>query len=158
MLAIAGLSGVAGLFWGIYQYRENRLQNRKETLFELIHEFDNSEKMFYAKKILDGFIYNNIPESKKEQGYFNRKNLVQILRNHQNEGVYDKGEILVRASFDGLLDFFDKLGYLYVNKLLKKSELSYFSYYINRARKYDGVVQFSKLYEFRWHSEIPILE
>ena len=53
LIAIAGLSGVAGLFWGIFQYRQTRIEKRKDLLFHLADKFDNDERLIYAKKILD---------------------------------------------------------------------------------------------------------
>jgi hypothetical protein len=50
ILTAASTSGILGLFWGMYQYRESRILNRKEILFDLIEEFDDpSNKMQLAK-------------------------------------------------------------------------------------------------------------
>ena len=64
--SIAGLSGVAGLFWGIYQYRQSRIEKRKDILFEIVREFDKSEEMNFAKRILDDF------QLKVEDGWLNK--------------------------------------------------------------------------------------
>jgi hypothetical protein len=159
VIAIAGLSGVGGLFWGIYQYRENRIMKRKDILFQLVHEFDRSKEMDPAKKILDGYVYN-FPESMNLGiNYFTKDNLKQILRYHHDEPeIVDSNEIKIRESFSTLFDFFDKLGYLFSNGVVKERELSYFSYYINSARESDGVLQFVKNYHFRWNGELPQLK
>ena len=157
VIAIAGLSGVGGLFWGIYEYRENQRTKRKETLFQLVREFDRSEEINIAKKILDGYVYN-FPESiNLGINYFGKENLKQILRYHENSEITDPNEIRIRESFSTLFDFFDRLGYLFSNGVIKQRELSYFSYYINKARESDGVLQFVKNYEFRWNNELPKL-
>jgi len=156
IIAIAGISGVAGLFWGIYEYRENQKAKRKDTLFELVNEFDRSEEMHFAKKILDGFVYN-FPESIDQLGpnYFSKDNLKQILRSHEDHDITVSKEMELRDSFSALFDFFDKLGYLYSNKIIKKRELEYFDYYIDRARKSSGVLEFVKNYDYRWHDKLP---
>ncbi|MBM3896185.1 MAG: hypothetical protein FJ360_00330 [Thaumarchaeota archaeon] len=156
VIAIAGVSGVAGLFWGIYEYRENQKTKRKDTLFKLVHDFDISKEMHFAKKILDGFVYN-FPENADVLGpnYFSKDNLKKILRSHESSMITDPKEIELRDSFSALFDFFDKLGYLYSNKIIKKRELQYFNYYIERARKSLGVLEFVKNYDYRWHNEIP---
>ena len=156
IIAIAGVSGVAGLFWGIYEYRENQKSKRKDILFEVVHEFDRSEEMHFAKKILDGFVYN-FPESFDQLGpnYFSKDNLKQILRSHEDHDITVPKEIELRDSFSALFDFFDKLGYLYSNKIIKKHELGYFDYYIDRSRKSLGVLEFVKNYDYRWHDELP---
>ena len=73
--------------------RENRLQKRKETLFELIHEFDNSEIMLNAKKILDGFTLGKLPNSEKDADYFSTKHLPEILRFNTHQ------KLLIKAKF-----------------------------------------------------------
>lgn len=153
--AAAGLSGVVGLFWGIYQYRESRITKRKDTLFQLVREFDRSEQMYLAKKILDGYVYN-FPESMDlGLNYFSRENLKNILRHHQDADITDPNEIKVRESFSDLFDFFDRLGYLHSNGIIKERELGYFAYYIDKARNSDGVLEFVKNYEFRWNEQLP---
>jgi len=148
--AAAGLSGVVGLFWGIYQYRESRITKRKDTLFQLVREFDRSEQMYLAKKILDGYVYNFSESMDLGLNYFSRENLKNILRHHKDADITDPNEIKVRESFSDLFDFFDRLGYLHSNGIIKERELGYFAYYIDKARNSDGVLGFIKNYEFRW--------
>jgi len=155
VIAIAGFSGVAGLFWGIYEYRETQKTKRKDVLFELVKEFDKSEQMHFAKRILDGFVYN-FPESiNLGINYFTKSNLNKILCHHNDRDITDINEIDVRDSFSALFDFFDKLGYLYSNKILKQKELRYFEYYVKRARESPGVLNFVKNYDYRWNDELP---
>ena len=52
---IAGFSGIGTLGWGIYQYRQVRLDKRKEVFLEITKEFDTSVEFLPAKKILDAW-------------------------------------------------------------------------------------------------------
>jgi hypothetical protein len=51
-------------------------------------------------------------------------------------------------SFDALLDFFGKLGYLIEVQLMRKEETLYFQYYINKAIKNDAIITYAKIYQF----------
>jgi len=144
--------GGVGAFWGIFTYREAQKLKRKEILFPLIDEFDNSKKMFLAKSILDDFTCS-LPDSPEDasqlgkiilQDYKNPKdlkelyhvdNLSRALRYHkaeQAEDVTDQRELAVRQSFDAIIDFYAKLEYLKRIGLLKEEELDYFNYYYDK--------------------------
>ena len=84
-----------------------------------------------------------------------KSNLKKILRDHNYVEIKDTNEMKLRDSFSALFDFFDKLGYLYFNKMLKQKELEYFQYYVKRARESPGVLDFVKNYDYRWNDEIP---
>ena len=59
----ATVIGTVGFLWGMYTYGKNRRLQRKESLFPLLKEFDESKLMKLAKEILDDFtieINNNI--------------------------------------------------------------------------------------------------
>ena len=47
------MAGIGGLIWGIYTYNESQILKRQEILFPLIKEFDESDKVYYSKAILD---------------------------------------------------------------------------------------------------------
>ena len=153
--SIAGLSGVAGLFWGIYQYRQNRIEKRKDILFELVREFDQSEKMNFAKRILDDYSLEIEDGWLNKPGFYHKSNLNTILRLHHESTISDPGEISIRDSFDTLFDFFDRLGYLFKVGLVKKYELSHFEYFLTRARDNDSIVKYVQFYGFRWLTQIP---
>lgn len=65
--------------------------------------------------------------------FYHISNLQSIMRllNDDNP-IIDEGEHTIRNSFDALLDFFSRLSYLSKIGLIKKNELSYFSYYIDK--------------------------
>lgn len=157
ILTIASTSGIAGLFWGIYQYRASRIKNRKEILFELIKEFDDpSNKMQLAKYILDGYYITpkNNWEQKKDPNYYSIVQLEKILRNSNNNPITDPGETAIRESFDTLLNFFDKLAYLLHIGLIKPEETLYFDYYIIKSVKQKSVTKYAKVYEFPLYRNI----
>jgi hypothetical protein len=96
--------GAVGAFWAIFTYREAQKLKRKEILFPLIDEFDNSKKMFLAKSILDDFTCSipNSPEDPSQlptiflKDYKHPENLKELyhvdnlsrpLRCHKDEGV-----------------------------------------------------------------------
>ena len=155
LFSIAGLSGVGGLFWGIYQYKQSGIEKRKNILFELVKEFDKSTKMGHAKRILDDFNLKPQKEWTKEYGYYHKRNLSDLLKSHYLEGVDDKGKSDIRDSFDALFDFFDRLGYLYKVGLVKEDELSHFEYFLKRARENEAVLNYVKVYGSKWLKQLP---
>jgi hypothetical protein len=146
---IAAIAGVTGLFWAVFQYRQGQIERRKTTLFELVEDFDSSDAIKPAKMILDDYYLNSQDGWQvKSDRYYGRENLKLILRDHKTQPVSDPGEIAIRDSFDALLDFFSRLGYLMDIKLVKKKELTYFRYYIERAKTNPAVKQYTGIYEF----------
>jgi hypothetical protein len=158
LASVAGLSGAAGLVWGVYVYQGSQRAKRAETLFQLVREFDKSEEFVLAKRLLDGFVYNFPDSIDMGINYFSYSHLNEILRDDAPAKIIDKNEIRVRDSFSSLFDFFDRVAYLFSNGLLKRTELSYFAFFINRARENYGALQFARIYEFRWNEELPVLE
>jgi hypothetical protein len=75
-----------------------------------------------------------------------------VLRDHKGKDteVVDEGEQRVRESFDQLLEFFTKLEYYLSLKLISKSELNYFEYYISRCyyKANGGVRTFAAAYGY----------
>lgn len=153
-----GGSGIVTFIWGVYEYRKNRILKRQEILFDLIKEFDKDldtqpNKMKYAKDLLDDFTI--LVDDKA----YHSSELKEILRYHgyraggdyepiDSKKIDDHREIEIRASFDELLNYFGKLGYLLDRGLIKKGEIRYFEYYIKRAVKNEAVMRYSRLYEF----------
>jgi hypothetical protein len=136
--------GAVGLTQALYTYKENQKAKRKEIIFPLIDEFDNSEDLFLAKAILDDFTCSVPPYkttnkfllefwdmSTKDFQYYNKCNLNNFLRNHLDknvEEITDPRERAIRKSFDAMIYFGFKLQYLYNIGILKKKELYYFQY------------------------------
>jgi hypothetical protein len=175
-LSVGG-GGIATFLWGIYEYRKNRILKRQEALFDLIREFDKKDngepnKMNLAKLMLDDFTVDEETYSKweghqrKGLGHYSIGNAERILRYHGQIGknddnfysvdrgvsidspIFDYGEIQVRMSFDELLNFFGKLGYLLDRDIIKNEELKYFEYYIKKTIRNRAVMRYARLYEF----------
>jgi hypothetical protein len=180
VIPILSASGIVGLFWGIYQYREARNDRRKETFFKLTEEFDNSRELFYAKKILDQWAFDYLKqknESNKSElkitpsGAFSLFSIEWILSiNFEDRMKFesdnpeffvqlsydDKHEVWLqlRDSFDSLFSFFERLKYLYNNRRITDNELLYFKYYIKNAKDQQHIVHFLNEYEYTWHNVI----
>lgn len=159
LVAVAGLAGVVGglggLFLGIGQYRESQALKRKEILFNLVKEFDETTLLKTAKKLLDNFYLD--PEhswAKQDSRYYGNRNLVHILRNHEVEWVSDPGEMAVRESIDAILDFFGKLEYLLEVNLIKVQEIVYFDYYLKKASESDAVQKYTEYYKFPLYAKL----
>lgn len=175
-LSVGG-GGIATFVWGIYEYRKNRILKRQEALFDLIRGFDKrdngeSNKMNLAKMMLDDFTvdektYSEWDGHRKEGlGHYSIRNAERILRYHGqiskhddnfysidrgvniDSPIFDYGEIQIRMSFDELLNFFGKLGYLLDRDIIKNEELKYFEYYIKKTIRNKAVMRYARLYEF----------
>jgi hypothetical protein len=85
--ASIGSAGIAGLFWGIYQYRQGQKLTRQNLLFDLIREHEKSKSTILAKKILDGFTLERekIGGNNQEIDYYSKGNLGSILRDHHEK-------------------------------------------------------------------------
>lgn len=174
-LTAIGASGILGLFWGIYQYKEARNDKRKETFFSLTKEFDASEQLYYAKKILDGWALDYSKEKKilfiVSSGPFSSLTIEWILSKgfrHRLEFEQDHVDYFkdlnpeqrheswkqLRDSFDSLFDFFERLTYLYNNGRITEKELAYFAYYIDKAKTNDYVLNFLKTYQYTWYKKL----
>ena len=155
-MAVAGLSGVAGLFWGIFQYRKSRIEKRKDLLFHLADKFDDDDRFTYAKKLLDDFSLEPKPGWENDTKDYHKNNFETILNYHFEVPITDAGYIEIRDSFDALFDFFDRLTYLYKLGLIKKEEFSHFSYYLKKAKENENVRNYVDYYEFNWIKELPV--
>jgi hypothetical protein len=161
---IPTLAGLFGLFWGTHTYRDGQILKRKEIIFPLIEEYDDEpNKMLVAKKILDDFNLNlnqvlggeenSLPAQKSNDRYYNKSKLENILRadnpNIEYSSEFDDGEEAIRDSFDSLLAFFAKLEYLLKIHLIKKQEIFYFRYYINKAAENPAIRGYVDRYQFQ---------
>lgn len=143
------LIGAAGFAWGVYNFRQNQILKRQEIILPLIKEFDESENLSHAKKILDGFVLERQEEWNANYNY-GPSNLGIILRYlYDKDKVIDKGEISIRGSFDSLLDFFGKLGYLMDINVITIKEINYFVYFINKALANPHVISYALNYDFQ---------
>ena len=154
--------GIAGFIFGLTKNEENKKLKRQEIIFPLMDKFDKSKNLKTAKLILDNFILDpndpKFPERKdwarKEfdkvhGGYYRKRNLKFILRvPRDNDKIEDQGEQDIRNSFDSLLDFLGRLGYLMHIKIITEKEMIYFQYYIDRIRNDDAIIFYIKEYEF----------
>ena len=155
MLAITGLSGIFGLFWGIYRYREGQNMKRKEVLFELIKEYDDPDSLMnLAIHLLDDHVVPSKNEWMHRGLYYCNANFNLILRDHKNSSIDDPGEMAIRESFDSLLEFFGKLGYLLKVGIIKKDEILYFQYTLNQLKNDPYVKLYTKTYNFQLYEEL----
>jgi hypothetical protein len=54
---IATAASLGGLLWGIHTYRQGQISQRKDIIFPLIKEFDESKEMITANKILNVYFH-----------------------------------------------------------------------------------------------------
>ena len=104
------------------------------------------------------FVASNIGGELRILWYYHKNKLAEILRDHSKHDVTDPGEIAIRSSFDALLDFLGKIGYLLKVGLLKKEEILYFHYYISKiindvSNAEDGsgdnaIIYYCRIYQF----------
>jgi hypothetical protein len=172
--AIIGTAiGLGGFGFGLFSYFRNELERRKQTIFPLIEEFNTDKKLFIAKSLLDNYSFKrevlerfsfqqefDIPDASLIEGsimaesemrlpeYKNQMDLNDVLRDHRSRDVTASDEIVIRMSFDSLLDFFVKLEYLLSMGLIKKTEIEYFNYYIEKTAENSAVVNYMRIYKF----------
>jgi hypothetical protein len=173
---IAAMVALAGLFWGLLQYRQTGMDKRKEDFFQLAKEFDTTKEMYFAKKILDTWALDYSKSRGlfvSEGGPFNMHTINWILatgyscktayeklnpefgKDKSDEEMFEAWQFL-RDSFDTLFDFFERLTYLYLNNRVKHQELVYFSNYITAAIKNEDVKRFLTTWGYRWHNDLRL--
>lgn len=153
--SISSAFAAGAVLFGVYQYKKDLKSKRKDIIFPLMQEFDNSQSTEIAKKMLDGFIFR-YPEwehSLEEPPYYKIEN-TKIFRYHDAEKVEDEGEKATRTSFDALLDFFGKLGYLVKMGLISKKEVEYFKYYINKSADSEAIGFYLSNYDFPLYNKL----
>lgn len=172
---IAGFSGIGTLGWGIFQYRQTRYDKRKDLFLELTKEFDSSKDFLPAKKILDGWAISYSAKNGlcvTSHGQFSGYNIDWILapdfrKRKELEAKYKQNIFhgmseedlnqawgLIRDSFDAMFDFYERLLYLQKNKRITPTEMSYFDYYLDLAKKDKDVFAFLDFYNFSWHRKL----
>lgn len=100
--------GAVGLFQALFTYNESQTLKRKDIIFPLIDEFDNSEDLFLAKAILDDFSCSVPPYKTKNEflltfwkmsaedfQYYNKSNLKKFLRNYKVEPITDCRKLVI---------------------------------------------------------------
>jgi hypothetical protein len=157
ILGIAG--GIATAIVGLVTYRQGVATTRKDVLkdiiFPLIKDYDESEKIDLATKILDDIPISEErtpPKEDRPYGLYDKKRLLKTLEHHDIKNTkdnWDKGDTKVRESFDTILSFFGRLESLISINLVTKQELNYFHYFIKKAAENEAVVNYVRLYHFQ---------
>ena len=150
--------GSIAAWFTIYQYLKDERVRRKDTLLPLISEFDTDTTIQLAKELLDGFSYGVDLKWKNPVTVTYRVyhiNESHIFRLHgPTDHITDEGEIEIRKSFDALLNFFGKLGYLLDVGLLKTKEIEYFRYYIEKAKNSESIGLYLLNYDFKLYHDL----
>jgi hypothetical protein len=122
----------------------------KEIVLPLINEYDKPGNMDWAKRILDEKdLGPRHPTEDHPYGYHSEERLLDTLMDRKKRTkTWDKGDEVVRSSFDRLLDFFVKLEYLVSLGLLTYEETYYFHYFTKKAANNKAVVNYAKRYNF----------
>lgn len=143
-LTIATIASIKGLL----EYSKAQKYKKIEHLENLIKEFED-EKTKLARDLLDDFWLEDIKGKVIKYG-----NLSHVLRFHRPDGVIDKVEQEVRASFDKLLDFFSKLQYLRKLNLISTKDLYYFEYYLKKIFNNEAVMKYAEMYGYLMVKEL----
>lgn len=160
LTAMSFIIAAVAAWFSIYQYKRDERSRRKDTLLPLVSEFeDETKNMKLAKELLDGFKYGVGFRWKKPvtvtypMYHIGEKHIFRI-HDDVTESITDEGEIEIRRSFDALLDFFGKLGYLLDIGLLKGKEIEYFRYYIEKAKDSESVGLYLSNYDFKLYHDL----
>jgi hypothetical protein len=143
---IAGAVALAGFFWGLITYKKDQNLRRKDVIFPLINEFDESKNMKIAKYLLDDKKIERGPDWEWPDEFYRKQYLSIILRDHKEKEIKDAGEFAIRESFDALLDFFLKLEYLLETEIIKQKEIIYFKYYLDKISDEKAVIKYIDAY------------
>ena len=130
---------VIGSAFGVITYSKNQTLKRQEILFPLINEFENDKNIKYATNLLDSVPIDYKNEAGEIQGTYDETHIAFLDSNEQT----DKDVITIKRIFDKYLNFFGKLGYLIDTHVLSKHDVSYFDYYIMRARDDNHIMTYA---------------
>jgi hypothetical protein len=89
---IAGAVALAGFFWGLVTYKKDQDLRRKDVIFPLINEFDESKQMKIAKYLLDDKKIERGPDWKWPDE-LNLTGRSTKFNNFDNNQVYFHGEV-----------------------------------------------------------------
>jgi hypothetical protein len=159
LTTISVIIAIVVAWFSFFQYKKDQMIRRKDTLLPLISEFDDEAKnMKLAKELLDGFKYTvgltwKFVTVEYSNYTINEKHIFR-LHDDSRELITDEGEIEIRRSFDALLDFFGKLGYLLEIGLLKDKEIAYFRYYIEKAKDSESIGLYLSNYDFKLYLDL----
>jgi hypothetical protein len=147
---IAAVVVLVGFFWGLITYKKDQTLRRKDVIFPLINEFDESKQMKIAKYLLDDKKIERGPDWKWPENFYRKQYLSIILRDPltKEKEIKDAGEFAIRESFDALLDFFYKLEYLFETDIIKPKEIIYFKYYLDKIYDEKPVMNYITIYKF----------
>jgi hypothetical protein len=147
-------AALGGVLWGVYEYSKARITARQQVLFEVIKEFNQSDQMKIAKDILG---YGNVRKENKKKNweqpdsYYSKDHLAQILR-YIPPGTpgteVEQGEKDIRDSFDALIVFLGKIGYLLMVGAITQDETVYFRYYMQKIQDDPNVREYTEKYDF----------
>jgi hypothetical protein len=106
--------------------------------------------MILAKEILGyGYVRNTKYNWKQhDPRYYSADKLGEILKNDNEKTFDDPGELEIRDSFDFFIVFLGKIGYSLKVGALKRHEILFFNYYIDKATKNNAVEQYTTTNEF----------
>lgn len=84
-----------------------------------------------------------------ELGYFyHRSNARHFLKKHNESPIMDKGEEEIRRSFDSVLRFLERFGYVDKNLGLTAEELGFFRAFVLKMADVDGIDEYIDHYKF----------
>ena len=133
------------MLWGVYQYRKGQITTRQKVLFEAIEDFNESKELRIAKDILG---YGYVRHSKENKKEYDQTDLKTILRYPKKDTPFVPAEIDIRNSFDALLVFLGKIGYMLMVGVITRNEALYFRYYIGKIEANDNVRNYAKENQF----------
>lgn len=144
---VAAIGSIVLFVIGRLEYLKTVKIRRAEFLDKLITDFlDRGTEI--ARYMLDDYVYVK-KENRKETPIRQKELAIPLknyLRNHNIDPIGTEDEIIVRKSFDRLLDFFAKLSYYKNQNLITANELQYFKYYLNKIYKKEEVIGYIKTY------------
>jgi hypothetical protein len=142
---------VVGGVFGVITYSKNQTLKRQEIILPLMREFDTNGTLDFARTLLEHFPVD-IRGPGQLQHTFTFDKLSTYLRDDKQTPVTDPAEIAIRNSFTALLDFFGKLGYLMDIGAITRRDLGYFEYYVSTASDNDGIIEYTKTYNFELYT------
>lgn len=156
--AVAAAAALGGVFWGIYQYRQGQAAKRQEVLFLLVKDFNESKDLNLAKEILGYDHLRKTEETKDwqhidEPHYYSVDKLGEILKSDKERSELSSApanpeELAIRYSFDNFIVFLGKIGYSLKVGAIKRHEILFFKYYIDKAKENPAVEHYTTANEF----------
>jgi hypothetical protein len=132
--------------------REISIGNKEHSVLLKLYE-QKSTGLKVSVSVDDHIIYYFLAYLSKDKvkllwRYYHISNLQNILRDHTTSTIVDEGEMEIRSSFDIILDFFGRIGYLVKVGLMEKEETFYFLYYIKKIVENESIMNYVFIYKF----------